>query len=51
MHGRGTHLEGFVRALEAGHQFSSLLGLLIEDVFNRRQRVLVMGAEVDDFVA
>jgi hypothetical protein len=47
---RGTHLEGFGRALVAGHQFPALLGLVIEDVFQVRRRVTVMGAEVDHFV-
>jgi hypothetical protein len=48
---RGAHLEGFVRALVAGHQFPALLGLVIEEVFHVRRRVIVMGAEVDHFVA
>jgi hypothetical protein len=51
MHGRRTHLESFVRAFEAGHQFPSLLGLVIEYVFHGRRPGIAMGAEVDHFVA
>jgi len=49
-HDHGAHLEGFVGALEAGHQFPAFLNLAIEDVFQGRQRILVMGAYVDYFV-
>jgi hypothetical protein len=43
MRGRRTHLEGFVRAFEAGHQFPSLLGLVIEYVFHGRRPGIAMG--------
>jgi hypothetical protein len=47
---RGAHLEGFVCALEAGHQCPSLLGLLIEEGCQVHRRGVVMGVQVNDFI-
>jgi len=35
---RGAHLEGFMRALEAGHQFPAFLSLVIGDIFHVRRQ-------------
>jgi hypothetical protein len=47
---RGADLEGFVRTLEAGHQFPSLLGLAIEvseEILGKaRQNYLYLCAEL-----
>jgi hypothetical protein len=37
-------------ALETGHQFPSLRGLLKKDVFQICGPILIMGTEVDDLV-
>ena len=40
-----------MRTLEAGHQYPSVLNLMIEEVFQVRWRGVVIGVEVENLVA